>query len=444
MRRARATNLHLPDGMHYDCVQCGHGCMDPWEIAVDAESEAHLATLDLKAHQQRARDREPIGPSPWGGSERTLCREGHACTFLQEDKRCALHAALGAKQKPQTCIDFPFRYVETPVGAFVGVSFVCTAVLRDHGAPVEEKRTYLDEGFGESVHVEQSAARPKLTARIAIDFDAYLALEAALDEILRIPNATLPRRLLVQSLFLDMVTEAFAAARLAEGGAVALSTEERIAAQSTSDATLVRALAERCRRDKWGRLLAAAVRRKPFPMVHRAFVGLLAALRGMMTPRRNRLAAMATTARFYLAHALMVGSVRLPPVERPLSFAELKRLWPDAADPEFDALLSRYFRHVLFRKDLLRADAIRTAHRQMLFHAALVGWYTAAEAAARGLDRPDVEAMREGLRHVEKNYVLHTTYGRFLERQPVLGTMLDSVMAGRSYAETILAPPFKA
>jgi len=443
MRRPRTDRLHLPADMHYDCVQCGHGCMDPWEIAVDPESEGRMATHDLKAHQQRAKDRDPIGPSSWGGAERTLCREGHACTFLRDDKRCALHAALGPKEKPQTCIDFPFRYVDTPVGAFVGVSFVCTAVLRDHGDAIEAKRAYLDEGFSESVHVEKSAVRPQLTPRIAIDFDAYLALEAALDDILRIPNAPLPRRLLVQSLFLDIVVETFAAARLAEDGRVALNAEERAAAQSASDADLVRALAARCRADNWGRLLASAVRRRPFPMVHRAFVGLLLALRGAMAERRNRIAAMLVPARFYLAHALMAGTVRLPPLDRTLSFAELKRLWPDPADPEFDALLTRYFRHALFRKDLLGAESIRAAHRQMLYHFALVGWYTATEAAARSLARPDIEALREGLRSVEKYYVLHTTFGEFLQRQPVLGTMLDTVMAGRTYAETMTAPPFK-
>src|SRR5690606_3930127 len=150
----------------------------------------------LKPYQQRLAAQEPITASEQDDGSRVLCRENDVCTFLRDDNRCALHAALGPKTKPQGCIDFPFAWTETPAGAYAGLSFACTAVLQNHGRPVEERAGELAENYTESTHVHDASGPVQLTARIAISFAAYLEIERALDELLSLGRVPLPRRVL--------------------------------------------------------------------------------------------------------------------------------------------------------------------------------------------------------------------------------------------------------
>src|SRR5690606_8709140 len=90
--------------------------------------------------------------------------------------------------------------------------------------------------------------------------------------------------------------------------------------------------------------------------------------------------------------------------------------------------LTRYFRHALFRKDLLLSESVRAGHRFLLTHFALVNWYIVGLAVADGRTTATIEDFREALHNVEKYYAHHTTYTRFLETQPVVGTLVDSAI----------------
>ncbi len=415
--------------------------MDAWDIEVDKVSEERLSNIDLRSLQQRGKDRPPIEDGSHGDDTRVLCRENGSCTFLREDKLCALHATHGLKQKPQTCIDFPFRFIDTPGGPYVGLSFACTAVLQNHGRPVEDQRDEISRNYPESVHVREHHRNPSLTGRIDMTFEAYLAVERAMDEILSIPGTPLSRRLLAQSMLLDVIVEAFETIRFSREKKLNLSEEEQIAANSAADLEIVEGLTNRYRADGWGRLLAAGVRLRPFPPLHRAFIGLVTTFRRMLWRERSRWSAALMAGRFYAAHTAKLGRIHLPPLEKPISYRELRKFWPDERNKEYDSLLTRYFRHVLFRKDLLVAETLRTGHRLMLMNAALINWYIAGETARHHPDRPDIDCLHEGLRDVEQAYVLHSTYASLLENQPVLGSMIDQILRGPAYPATILSPP---
>lgn len=437
---ADAPRLHLPPNQRYDCVMCGRGCSDFWEIPVDPASEERLAKYDLKPHQQRLRDEPPFVPSEFDARDRALCREHDVCTFLTEDKKCALHAALGPREKPQTCIDFPFRYVDTPQGTFIGLTFACTAVLEQAGREVEAHREDLVHNHGLSVHRKETAERPLLTARVPIDFEAYLALEGVLDELLAMPRFPLSDRLLAQSVFVDLLVRLFEASRFREGAE--LPEEDRGALATLTDLQTVEALAQQYRRDNWGTLMLLARKAKPSAPLQRAFIGLVITFRQALWRRSSRPRALAYIGHRYLMNALRLGRVHLQPLKKRFSYREFSRRKVDAAPGSYyDELLTRYFRHVLFRKDLLLAETVRSGQRFALMHFALINWYLVGLMVERDEQAPDDDTVREALRSVEKYYVHHSTYTRFLEEQPLLGTFVDSVIGTTRYAPSMVRWP---
>jgi Fe-S-cluster containining protein len=445
MPRPLPNQMHLPEGMAYTCIQCGRGCMDFFEIPVDAESEARLRKLDLKAQQQAVLDEDPIQPSQFDPQGRTLCRSNNACVFLTGQKLCALHREYGLKNKPQACIDFPFTFVDTPHGAYAGLSFACTAVLEELGEPVTDQREYLLDNFTESVHVKQSAERPQLTGRIAIDFDAYLELERALDDILALPNIALPVRLLAQAEFVDVVVRTFEAARLsiaAKGSK--LTTEEKAAAAAATDVDLMRGLAERFRSDKWGRLLIRAHQKRGTPSLHRAFVGMVTTFRQAFWTRVGRVTALTRIGRSYLANAMGSSRITLMPLRESFRYSDFKKIKIEAIPGAYwDHVMTRYLRHRLFRKDLLVSETIRTGHRLMLLHFALVNWYIVGMTSLNKLTAPTQDIIRESIRNAEQYYVHHTTLSKVLETQPLLASLVDSVLSNKRYAASIVYPPVK-
>lgn len=445
--RPHKVELHTPPGMKYDCLNCGHGCRDFDEIPVDERSLERLSKLDLDKVQQALPGQPPFVPDRADPTKRVLCHTGEACVFLTPTRLCALHREYGAENKPQACIDFPFRYVDTPAGTFVGVSFVCTAILEEHGAPVEDRRNDFLRALPVATHRKATGERPRLTARVSIDFDAYMELEAAMDEVMQLPNIELGPRLLCQSILLDIAVRAFEAARLPDGGGAKrpqLSPTEREAARAATDVDLVRSMVARFRADKWGRLLLQANAATPSPALHRAFVGLVTSFRSALVPHRSRLGAIWAIATGYAAHASRLGRIHLMPLPLPFHYRAFESVALDLLPGSyFDHTLTRYFRHALFRKDLLLADNVRTGHRLLLLHFALMRWYVVGMTALQQKEAPDNTITREALRHVEKLYVHHSAFSRFLEEQPVLGSLVDSVLMNKRYAASMIHPPVK-
>jgi len=438
------TKLHLPQNFAYDCVMCGRGCSDFWEIPVDEVSEKRLEKYDLKPYQQRLKD-QPYFVQNKDDEGRSICRENDVCTFLKEDQSCALHIALGPKEKPQACIDFPFRYVDTPGGTYVGLSFACTAVLQKHGRMVEERREDLETEYRHSIHKRNASRRVQLTRRISLDFDAYLELENVFAEILELEKVSLNHRLHTISQFFEIVEAAFRASRLMGESDVELSVDEQLAAQQAKDIEIIRGLANRFRQDHWAKLLARGIRQAKAPATHRAFIGLVTTFRQALWRGASRLTASWYIFRHYLSAALRLGSIALKPMEQKISYRELKDNWPEA-DPKssWEILQTRYFQHYLFRKDLILAESLQSGIQFMLLQYSLMNWYLAAYRKCWGKDHTEQEIEHEALRTVEKYYINHSRFIEYLEHQPLLATFLETIMNGKTYGASMTGPPFKA
>src|SRR5256885_5530644 len=131
--------------------------------------------------------------------------------------------------------------------------------------------------------------------------------------------------------------------------------------------------------------------------------------------------------RQYIRHAVGRGYLDLPVLTRPVSYHELRRVRFDPSIPEFDELLTRYYSHRLFRKDLLLGDSIQANQRLQLLHWGLIHMYSAALAANAGAWEVEFEHLIEAVRTVEKYYVFHSTLDRLFTRYPLLRGFLDRI-----------------
>ncbi|MEQ8819994.1 MAG: hypothetical protein RLY93_07090 [Sumerlaeia bacterium] len=444
MNRDLPQDFHLPANLRYDCVRCGRGCTDFWEVPVDGASVERLRAFDLQAALP---EDAPPGPafadSPFTPGQTVIRRKGCECVFLTKDRLCALHSKHGPEAKPQNCLDFPFRYSETPSGVYVGLSFACTAVLQDEGRPVAsaDRRAELAANYRDSVHVRSDMDRPRLTRPLPIDFAAYAAIEDALDAIMAVAERPLTERLLAQSAFLDIVVRAFEAARDERAGA-SLNIGERDAARRATDEALAEALVARYGASGWEKCFALGARARSAPSLHRAFLGLMTTFRQALGRDASRARALWYILTRYAAHASRFGKIKLQPLEGRFGYGDFRRVHLDLSPGTYaDRLLTRYFRHVLFRKDLLLSESVWAAHRFMLLHFALVRWYLVAHAINKGLDAPDEECVREAVRNVEQYFVHHSTFTRFFESQALLGLLLDTAIANPRYAGSMVHPP---
>ena len=54
------------------------------------------------------------GSSPDSGAHMLCHSSGGSCVFLDDERRCIIHATIAAEAKPRICRLFPYQFTETP------------------------------------------------------------------------------------------------------------------------------------------------------------------------------------------------------------------------------------------------------------------------------------------------------------------------------------------
>lgn len=423
------------------------------EIVVDPESERRLREVDFRAEiKEGFGDLDPLVPSRMTPGKK-IVRKTHecgTCVFQGPDKLCNVHKVHGMAHKPQVCMDFPWRFVESPGGVYVGLSFACTAVLENAGQPVGEQRAELDAHYPAAQSKRDAMRAVRLTHRHCISWDAYMQTEAVLRRLLAQQGQPFGLRLVAQSIFLDLL-DLFV--RHARGDAPgqdfrrAPGEDGMFPADSgdVKDADVVALLVKKhFERSEGAELFRLAAKLRPSPTLHRVFIGLMTAFRenlkaAAITPSRAKM--VARILRHYFSSAAKFGKLTLMDVEKPFGYDDLARLdFDPTRRPELARPLVRYFDHALFRKDLLLADNVWLGHRLHVMGYALVRWYAAGVAAQRGLAAVDTPCLDEAIRQVERNYAFHTRFGRLFEEVPTLGMVIDALVKKPVFAASIAGP----
>lgn len=464
-RESNAT-LHLPEGQNYACVKCGRSCEMFDEVELDPQTQERWAeqlpsepTLDKS---NPAESSKPIAiESPWNPGKTTLRkkgenRAGNACCLLNDDRLCEAHCTLGEEAKPVVCRTFPYKFVDTPDGVYVGLSFACTAVLRNEGPPIGENESdvraihALTGQYRTRLHSDETGDEVLLSPSILIPWKSYGAIEADLSELLD-AAPDVGTGLIAQSTYLGMLTRFLLESKSLPGAGGPLN--DGPAPDPTAAAKLQERIMEvfrvRMRGEaaengggRWQRIFAIAGKPKSAPLLRRVFLGYVLALRRQYDRRLGAFATALATSRNYAAYAIGRGEIELPESRERLAYRDIAKInfEPDREDAR--ELLARYFKHCLHRKDLALGDDVRFAHNIMLTHYGLIGWYARAFALSAGRSKTNLGDLQEAIRTVEAYFGLHySTFGKLFTANPRLKAIMIGLFSRPIFAFAMTRGP---
>ncbi len=425
--------LLLPDNVVFTCQQSGACCRSDWLIGVDDAAHARLRDVAWERHDPALEAGAAFVPLPFplpGGERLTFARRpGGACVFLTEDARCGIHRQLGAAAKPQVCREFPYHFVQTPDGVAVGVSFACTAVRAHHGATLAAQRDEVRAVLAGSTRVERLPEALTLFGSIDLGWTDYRPIEAALLDLLAHGGRPLPVALLAGSALLSLCI-----------GLTQIEARARRAGQAPP-ATLAGGLAE-LKAEGYRRLLdiAAGARypRRPSLTYLAPPYTWLQCSRG----RLSRPALLLSLYRNYLRFRRARGG--LPDAitgGEPFELEAVLGVRFDAGAPGVDAFLREYWSHVVFRKTLTPMHGIFRGYQTLLalysfmkLAARLHAWRAGRPAAA-------LADVKEGVRLVERAFVLHARYTDLFKLTPMVTVLADRLYQQPSFVRTAALDP---
>jgi Fe-S-cluster containining protein len=187
--------LFLGDSRH-SCYGCGSCCQQYalGPVTDDEVERISRAGLEEKYAQLQGKDLFYRIPKKEGeGTEAFITTVGddHRCIFQLPDRRCIIHAELGYEAKARVCKAFPYMAVTTLKGIIIANRGECAMAhraFREGALLAENIDTYRDIFLEE---VQWRPLHPPVTfsPRLAIGFDAYLALEEQIFRLLSLADA---------------------------------------------------------------------------------------------------------------------------------------------------------------------------------------------------------------------------------------------------------------
>lgn len=117
------------DALAYACESSGR-CCKGW--GVEADRETSLALPGRVAGIPRYDGRELLTEGDPASTlhYRQLAFENDQCVFLNEDRRCDLHARFGPAAKPLICRQYPHLAVTTPLGTDITLTYSCPSAAK--------------------------------------------------------------------------------------------------------------------------------------------------------------------------------------------------------------------------------------------------------------------------------------------------------------------------
>ncbi|MFW5870817.1 MAG: hypothetical protein ACOCVL_04020, partial [Candidatus Sumerlaeota bacterium] len=167
--------------------------------------------------------------------------------------------------------------------------------------------------------------------------------------------------------------------------------------------------------------------------VRRMLLGTIMSFRRNLRPDMGRVEAMGRVAFHNIRHWTRLGRLRYEPWGYKLSYRDLHPQEGDLDGEAEQGLLRHYFRHALFRKDLvLHTDVVRGLSYLVLVHG-LVAWHAAALREKEG--RPDAG---KALGAVEALYVRNRAFNASYLYHPVLADIFGHAFKQPAFAHRII------
>ncbi|CAN5230305.1 hypothetical protein BH11CYA1_BH11CYA1_28990 [soil metagenome] len=177
--------LHIPAGIRFECTRCANCCLS-WPVPLNEGDVKRLtdalqcAESDLPVSLLSSAERQA---GLVGFSRALEKRPDGRCSYLN-DTACSLQDLA----KPAMCQLFPYSFIDTPDGTFVGLSFASTGVLHNSGRLLQEQSEQLEgvlKLFRELFPTLQNETTEafdhlRLAEGITLTFEQFKSIEAPL------------------------------------------------------------------------------------------------------------------------------------------------------------------------------------------------------------------------------------------------------------------------
>ncbi len=156
--------LIIPEGIAYNCQGCGR-CCSGWAVGLTEKDWQKVKETDWQSLHPDLAERELFvhrerefadGTSRY--PHYTRAREDGTCSFLINNL-CFIHSTLGEEMKPGMCKLFPYSFVPTPGGIYVGLAYNSNAAVRNMGRMLSDQREMLEQMW--HVNIAQEMALTK-------------------------------------------------------------------------------------------------------------------------------------------------------------------------------------------------------------------------------------------------------------------------------------------
>jgi hypothetical protein len=277
-------------------------------------------------------------------------------------------------------------------------------------------------------HNRSNAEPAGLAADLPLAREQYEQIESDLIDLLDPALGPLPRRLVAQSAYLTILAKFLRQAR---------SAQQQLAAGPEANAEAFEVFRRKMRgtqEQPWLLPLSIANKKRSAPRLRRMALGFAHALGSVSSAQRGRMRLYCIAISAYFQYAFGRGRLALPGIQRQLRWRDIGRVQFDPARPDFDELLTPYFRNRLARKELLTAEDLQWGHHLMLLHWGLIHWYSALLAAEAGSATIELECLRGGIEKVEEIFVRPATFDKLFGRYSMLRGFLDRMFQHPHYA----------
>lgn len=355
----------------------------------------------LRPDRLYARIRRPRGKQAW----RLRPLPTGACRFLTDEGLCRVHSTLGLAAKPFAGRLFPFTFLRTPVGVYVGVRFNCPAVVRGIGPSLEEQRgdiqRLLDE-YMRTYSPPMAGSRVRFFARYELKWADVLRVEDQLLAFLREREFDVPRRLLACRRLVRQFV----------GGAVQSSDEGPVGANPNAILGAVR---------------HGVYEIKELSRIERTMVRLLVAtFLGTRLASFRELSVFGRSAErlgnvfLRLRMAIGRGRLRLPEADAAARIHQVGKLDVTSLDEASAEMLERYFVAKVASQGFFGPSFFGRSFAEGLdcliaAYGAIV-WLAAAHALAAGREHLGSEDVEYGIRHVDYGFNYVGQFGGTLDR----------------------------
>ena len=185
MAEVTGLQLHLPEGINYECTGCGK-CCGGWAVPMTQTDYERISAVDWAQKLPKfiaTNLYRPLKPYESKGTPYTHAIKENGtgqCPFVV-DNLCYIHSQFESETKPSICQLFPYSFNETPSGVYATVSFVSMGVIHNSGKPLLEQRDYMEKKLFDFQTLfpghHPNWAKLEMTNGKPVTWEEYLAIE---------------------------------------------------------------------------------------------------------------------------------------------------------------------------------------------------------------------------------------------------------------------------